>query len=170
MLEQERREFQVEIDEPPDPVVLCEVLGAAIDEDTMSRIEDAGKIAIRDNEAVKLYVEQRHTKLTSRAAGKAIPKDSDKIVYGVGDAQVPGPLPVSAVCGGGCGGCAIHPADTDPWRCPPCAPESQEGQCHLDSFGKGQRQAEGREAPNGMFQLPRPWAPSARVHLSLWSW
>ena len=47
MLEQKRREFQVETGEPLDPVVLGEILGAAIDEDTMSRIEDAGKINIR---------------------------------------------------------------------------------------------------------------------------
>ena len=87
MPEQKRREFQVEAGKPLDPIVLGEVLGAAIDEDTMSRIEDAGKIEIRDYEAVKLYVEQRHTKLTSRAAGKAIPKDFDKMVYGVEEAQ-----------------------------------------------------------------------------------
>ena len=80
MLEQKRREFQVETGDPLDPVVLGEVLGAAIDEDTMSRIEDAGKIAIRDCEAVKLYVEQRHTKLARRSAGKAISRDSDKMV------------------------------------------------------------------------------------------
>ena len=122
----------------------------------MSRIEDAGKIEIRDYEAVKLYVEQRHAKLTSRAAGKAIPKDSDKMVYGVEEAQPTAAAPVPAVCGGGCGGCTIHPApvsaaseappapvydpwtrDPDPWACQPCSPEAQEGQWHLDPFGKG---------------------------------
>ena len=142
MLEQKRRELQAETGDPLCPVVLGGVLGAAIDEDTMSRIENADTIAIRDYEAVKLYVEQRHTKLTSRAAGKAIPKDSDKTVYGVDDAQVPSPVPVSAAWGGGCGGCAIHRASAiaaaepslastyDPWSssqdpcsCPPCAPE-----------------------------------------------
>ena len=157
MLEQKRREFQVETGEPLDPVVLGEILGAAIDEDTMSRIEDANKIEIRDYEAVKLYVEQRHTKLTSRAAGKAIPKDTDKMVYGVGEAQ-PEAASAPAECGGGCGGCAIHPAPTsaateapaapvydpwtaspDPWSCQPCGPEAQEGQWHLDPFGKGKK-------------------------------
>ena len=47
MLEQKRREFQDETGDSLDPVVLGEVLGAAIDEGTMSRIEDAGKIAIQ---------------------------------------------------------------------------------------------------------------------------
>ena len=172
MLEQKRREFQVETGEPLDPIVLGEVLGAAIDEDTMSRIEDAGKIAIRDYEAVKLYVKQRHTKLTSRAAGKTIPKDADKMVYGVDDAQMPSPVPVLTACGGGCGGCAIHPASAiaaaepppapaydpwsssqDPWSCPPCAPETPQGQWH-------QEQTQ-RRASHGMLQLPGPWPSRA---------
>ena len=50
MLEQKRREFQAETGDPLEPVVLGEILGAAIDEDTMSRIEDAGQINIRDYE------------------------------------------------------------------------------------------------------------------------
>ena len=79
-------------------------------------------------------------------------KDSDKMDYGVDEAPPPSFAPPSA-WPGGCGGCAVHPASPvppaptrfwdpsagsqDPWTCRPCAPSAQEGQCHLDSFGKG---------------------------------
>ena len=42
-LESKRREFGVETGTSLDTTVLREVLGAAMDEDTVGRIEDAGK-------------------------------------------------------------------------------------------------------------------------------
>ena len=106
MLEGKRREFAAETGETLDPVVLGEILGAAMDEDTMGRLEDAGT-DIKNYEKVRVYAENRHVKNASRAAGKAIPKDSDKMVYGVeaGSSQSP-----PTTCAGACGGCAIHPA------------------------------------------------------------
>ena len=58
-----------------DVVVLGEFLGAALDEDTMGCLEDGG-ISIKDYEAVKICTENRHMRIQSRAAGKAMPKDS----------------------------------------------------------------------------------------------
>ena len=106
MLEGKRREFAAETGDVLDVVVLGEILGSAMDEDTMGRLEDAGT-DIKDYEKVRLYAENRHVKNASRAAGKAIPKDSDKMVYGVEAAQS---QPSPATCAGGCGGCALHPA------------------------------------------------------------
>ena len=143
-----------------DTIVLSEILGAAIGDDTLRRLEDANT-SIRDYEKVRLYVKNRHTKITSCAAGKAIPKDSDKTVYGVDAAHSPSQPPPSA-CPGGCGGCTVHTlppgladapaagfdpsADSqDPWTYPPCAPASlQEWQWHLDLFGKGKNKGEPR--------------------------
>ena len=69
MLEGKRREFAAET---CDVTVLGEILGAAMDEDTMGRLEDAGT-DIKDYEKVRVYAENRHVKNASRAAGKAIP-------------------------------------------------------------------------------------------------
>ena len=136
-LEGKRREFGVETGKPLDGVVFVEVLGAALDEDTMGRLEDGGT-SNKDYEAVKIWIENRHMRLQSRAA-KALPKDSDKMVYGVDAAPPPTAAPPSA-CPGGCGGCALHPAspapppgipdpwlDSDTWACQPCVPTAQEG-------------------------------------------
>ena len=81
---------------------------------------------------------------------------SDKMVYGVDAAPPPTAAPPSA-CPGGCGGCALHPAspapppgipdpwlDSDPWACQPCEPTAQEGQWHLDPFGKGKGKDKGK--------------------------
>jgi hypothetical protein len=147
MLEQKRREFQAETGDPLAPDVLGEILGAAIDEDTMSRIEDAGQINIRDYEKFKLYVEHRYTKLASRAAGKAIPKDSDKMVYGVDDippSTPAAPAPALAETPPA----PVHDSWTDaqdPWSCQPCAPEAQPEQWHLDPFGKGKGKNKGKD-------------------------
>ena len=100
MLEGKRREFQVETGEALDPVILGEILGAAMDEDTLGRLEDSGG-DIKNYEKVREYAENRHVKNQSRAAGKSIPKDSDKMVYGV-EAATP-QLPPDT-CTGGCGG------------------------------------------------------------------
>ena len=128
----------------------------------MGRLEDAGT-DIKDYEKVRHYAENRHVKNASRAAGKSIPKDTDKMVYGVEAAPL---QPPPTTCAGGCGGCALHPAppglDTtpgtyaeaaaydpwagaqDPWSCPPCAPEAQEGMWQLDAFGKGKGKDKGK--------------------------
>ena len=148
-MESKKREFGVETGKSLVVVVFGEVLGAALDEDTMGRLEDGG-ISIKDYEAVKVWTENRHMRLQSRAAGKAMPKDSDKMVYGVDAAPPPKAAPPS-VCPGGCGGCAVHPASPapppgiadpwadsqDPWACQLCEPAAQEGQWHLDPIGKG---------------------------------
>ena len=99
-LETKRREFGVENGKNLDPTVLGEILGAAMGEDTIGRLEDVGT-RIKDYAAVQIWFENRHTKLQSRAAGKAIPKESDKMVYGV-DSALPAQSPASA-CPGGCG-------------------------------------------------------------------
>ena len=49
-LETHRREFGVETGTNLDPTILGEVLGAAMDEDTVGRIEDFGK-SIKDYDA-----------------------------------------------------------------------------------------------------------------------
>ena len=59
MLEGKRREFAAESGEVLDVVVLGEILGSAMDEDTMGRLEDAGT-DIKDYEKVRLYAENRH--------------------------------------------------------------------------------------------------------------
>ena len=90
-----KREYGVETGKPLDAVVLGEVLGAALDEDTVGRLEDGG-ISIKDYEKVKIWAENRHMRLQSRAAGKDLPKDSDKTVYGVDAAPPPMAAPPSA--------------------------------------------------------------------------
>ena len=45
-----------------DVVMIDEVLGAALAEDTMGRLEDGG-ISIKDYEAVKIWIENRHMRL-----------------------------------------------------------------------------------------------------------
>ena len=105
---------------------------------------------------MKIWIENRHMRLQCRAAGKALPKDSDKMVYGVDAAPPPTAAPPSA-CPGGCGGCAVHPAspapppgipdpwlDSDPWACQPCEPSVQEGLWHLDGNGKGKGKDKGK--------------------------
>ena len=47
-------------------MVLGEVLGVALDEDTMGRLEDSG-ISIKDHEKVKDWIENSHMRLQSRA-------------------------------------------------------------------------------------------------------
>ena len=70
-----------------------------MDEDTLGRLEDS-RTDIKEYETVRTYVENRHVKNASLAAGKAIPRDSDKMVYGVEAAPAPqAPL----TCTGGCG-------------------------------------------------------------------
>ena len=49
-----------------------------MNEDTMGRLEDSGT-DIKAYETVRTYVENRHLKNASRAAGNAIPRDSDKM-------------------------------------------------------------------------------------------
>ena len=181
MLEGTRREFAAETGEILDVVVLGEILGAAMDEDTMGRLEDAGT-DIKDYETVRVYAENRHVKNASRAAGKSIPKDGDKMVYGV-EAAPSQPPPTT--CTGGCGGCALHPAPPgldsaaaaydpwadaqDPWSCQPCAPEAQEGMWQLDAFGqkgKGQK-GKGERGPMACYNClglahPERLCPSQR--------
>ena len=107
-----------------------------MDEDILGRIGDAG-MSIKDYEACKIFCENRFTRMQSRVAGKTLPKDSDKMVYGV-DAAAPQAPPAQP---------APEPAtaeftaanDTwtdsqDPWTCQPCTPEAQVGQWHLDPF------------------------------------
>ena len=52
-LETKRRGIVVETEANLDPRVLGEVLGAAMDEDTVGRIEDAGT-SIKDNDACRI--------------------------------------------------------------------------------------------------------------------
>ena len=82
MLESKRPEFQTETGSPLGPKVLAQMLGAAIDEDTSGRLED-GNIDIKDYDRVRIWIENRHTKQQSRIAGKTLPKDDNKMVYGV---------------------------------------------------------------------------------------
>ena len=49
--------------------MLGEILGAAMDEDTLGRLGDAGA-DIKDYEKTRTYVENRQVKNISRAAGK----------------------------------------------------------------------------------------------------
>ena len=131
-----------------------------MDEHFFVRLEDAGT-DIKDYEKVRTYVENRHVKNASRAAGMPMPRDSDKMVYGVEAAPAPQAPPT---CAGGCGGFAIHPAPSglgepaaaafdawsdsqDPWACPSCALEAQEGLWQLDAFGKGKGKAKGDRGP-----------------------
>jgi hypothetical protein len=79
-LETKRREFGVETGTNLDPTILGEVLGAAMDEDTVGRIEDAGT-SIKHYDARKTFCQNRFMRMQSRIA--ALPKDSDKMVYGV---------------------------------------------------------------------------------------
>ena len=97
MLEGKHREFAAETGEILDVIVLGEVLGAAMDEDTMGRLKDP-RTDIKDYEMVRVYAQNRHVKNASRAAGKAIPTDSDKMVYGV-EAATPQSPPTT--CAGG---------------------------------------------------------------------
>ena len=53
--------------------MIGDVLGAALGEDTTCRLEDGG-IGIKHYEAVNIGTENRHLRLQSRAAGKAMPK------------------------------------------------------------------------------------------------
>ena len=83
-------------------------------------------------------------RIQSRVAGKTLPRDSDKMVYGVDmpapsatltPAQ-PAPEPAAAASPTPPG---IDPwACEDPWLCPPCTSEAQtaNNQWHLDPFGK----------------------------------
>ena len=112
VLESKKREFGVETGKNLDVAVLGEALGAALGQDTMGRLEDGG-ISIKDYEAVKIWTENRHMRLQSRAAGKAMPKDSNKMVYGVDAAPSPFVARPSP-CPGGFGGCAVHPASPAP--------------------------------------------------------
>ena len=142
-LESKRREFGVETGTSLDTTVLGEVLGAAMDEDTVGRIEDAGK-SIKDYDDCKLFCENRHMRIQSRVAGKTLPKDKDSMVYGVDMPAPPATLtpstpspetpPAANPTPPG-----IDPwASDDPWNCQPCAPEAQPSeQWHLDPFAKG---------------------------------
>ena len=58
MLESKRREYQVETGSPLDPMVLAEILGSAMDEDTSGRLED-GNIDIKDYDKVRVWIENR---------------------------------------------------------------------------------------------------------------
>ena len=109
LLETKRREFGVEIGRNLDITVLGEILGGAMDKDSMERLGDVGA-SIKDYAAVKIRVENRHSKLQSRAAGRAMPKYSDKMVYGVGSAP-PAQLPARACPDGGC---SVHPTNPVP--------------------------------------------------------
>ena len=95
-MESKKREFGVETGKDLDVVVFGEVLGAVLDEDTMGGLEDNGT-SIKDYEAVKIWTENRHMRVQSRAAGKAMPKDSDKMVYGVDAAPPPTSAPRARV-------------------------------------------------------------------------
>ena len=132
-LETRKLEFQTETGSVLDPEVLARVLSSAMDEDTHSRIEDTPGVDVKVYSEAKQWIESRDVKLKSRQAGKMVPKESDKMVYGVdqkmnfaGDYNT---AAATAGCRGGCGGCAEHavptvsssttlpPADpsTDPW-------------------------------------------------------
>jgi hypothetical protein len=89
-------------------------------------------------------------RIQSRVAGKTLPKDTDKMVYGVDMSAPsatlaptqPGPEPAAAASPTPPG---IDPwASDDPWLCPPCPPEAQsaDGQWHLGPFGKGGKKGE----------------------------
>ena len=131
-LESKRREFGVETGTSLDTTVLGEVLGAAMDEDTVGRIEDAGK-CIKDYTECKIFCENRHMRMQSRLAGKTLPKDSDKMVYGV-DMPAPSaaltppqqaPEPAAAASPDPPG---IDPwASQDPWNCLPMHPRGADG-------------------------------------------
>ena len=71
--ESQKREVGVEAGKTLGVVVHGEVLGAALDEDTMGRPEHGGT-SIKDYEAVKIWSENQHMRFQSRAAGKAMPK------------------------------------------------------------------------------------------------
>ena len=134
-----------------------EVLGAAMDEDTVGRMEDAGK-SIKDYTECKMFCENRFMRMQSRIAGKTLPKYSDKMVYGV-DMSAPsaGPPPAqpapepAAAAGPEPPGVGVDPwATQDPWGCHPCAPDAQaaENQWHLDHFGqKGGEGKKGERPP-----------------------
>ena len=73
MLESKCREFQVEIRSPLDSFVLAEILGAAMDEDTSSRLED-DNVNIKDYDKVRFWIENRYTQQQSNIAGKTLPR------------------------------------------------------------------------------------------------
>ena len=152
-LESKRREYQVETGSPLDPMLLADILGAAMDEDTSGRLE-GGNVDIKDYDKVRVWIENRNTKMQSRIVGTTLPKDDNKMVYVVDPGTAPqAPAAPSGSCRGACGGCAIHPLQPaeaarptlpDPWEsaqdpwaqgCPPCAPEAQHPS--LDPFNKG---------------------------------
>ena len=138
-METTRREFGVETGTNLDPTILGEVFGAAMYEDTVGRIEDSGK-SIKDYDACKNFCDNRFMLMQSRIAGKTLPKDSDKMVYGVdisapsqAPPAQPAPEPAAAVSEAP----GVDPWESqDPWGCQPCAPEAQEGNWHLDLFGQ----------------------------------
>ena len=68
MLEVKRREFQTDTGSDLDLDVFARILGSAIDEDALGRIEDA-KGDLKDYEYTRVWVENRHTKLMNRQAG-----------------------------------------------------------------------------------------------------
>ena len=72
-LENKKREVGVDAGNNLRVVVIGDVLGAALGEDTTCRLEDGG-IGIKHYEAVNIGTENRHLRLQSRAAGKAMPK------------------------------------------------------------------------------------------------
>ena len=130
MLEIRRREFQTETGTALDVTILARILGSAMDEDTVGRLEDA-KVKITDYEETKVWIEARQTKLVARSSAKTMPKtDPNAMVYGVDE---PRPTPGTSLsmtgayggtCAGGCGGCAVHSASSgaspsvpslDPW-------------------------------------------------------
>ena len=94
-------------------------------------------------------------RIQSRVAGKTLPRDSDKMVYGVDmpapsatltPAQ-PAPEPAAAASPTPPG---IDPwASEDPWLCPPCTSEAQtaDNQWHLDPFGQGKGGKKGERPP-----------------------
>ena len=103
----------------------------------------AGK-SIKEYTECTMFYENRFMRMQSRSAGKVLPKDSDKMVYGVDMSSPsagpppaqPAPKPAAAACPEPPG---VDPwASQDPWNCHPCAPEAQtaETQWHIDPFGQ----------------------------------
>ena len=109
-----------------------------MDEDALGRIEDTS-IIMKDYEACKIFCENRFTRMQSRVAGKTLPKDSDKMVYGVDTAAPLAPpvqLAPELAAAEPPAASDLWADSQDPWACQTRTPESQEGRWHLDPFGQ----------------------------------
>ena len=73
-LESRRREFQTETGSVLDPKILARILGSAMDEDTVGRLEDA-KVSVADYEKTRVWIESREKYPRSRNPSQE-PSDS----------------------------------------------------------------------------------------------